>query len=594
MLSFAISIILVVSSPAEVEVTVSPGTRSDFPSIFHAIDSLDLSNPNQPYWARVDIKSPPDSKYILQGGNWYMQNIQFFNAEKELIGTGNHISISPPMEISTFYLFYSFRDTKDTNNFSLHVFEVEEFLIKKSTKDIFQTGFHAVLIFVLLVTVFFVVRSKNKVYLHYAYYIGSILIFFSYQYGLLGQVPLIKSISPSWPWIFSASLSYAYALFARSFLNMKETDPFNYKWLGYAMKYIILVVSIESISLLFNYDILHVVWYKSLVIIFQIGLMIVFLYRIIKMNTLIGNIFVIGSFVLLLATLTGQIASTFKIAYATNTFVQIGVLLDVFILSIGIAVRMSLVQQARREAQAKLIDQLQLNEKFQQEYLEKLEIDVVKRTSDLAHRNLENETLLKEVHHRVKNNLQMITSLLNMQQRRLNSEEAKDALGLAKNRVKSIGLIHEHLYKHQDFSKIDLADYISELVNILIKSLHKGAEIKTHLTIENVKAPIETALPVGLILNELITNSIKYAFSDQDEPLLEVRLGRDEDQITLEVIDNGPGIIAEESKSGFGHSIINTLLESMSGSIGFENKSDGLHATVRFTTISYSLKSPAN
>ncbi|MEQ9404672.1 MAG: histidine kinase dimerization/phosphoacceptor domain -containing protein [Cyclobacteriaceae bacterium] len=581
MFSFLIILLLNLPQPDTLKVMAAPGSSDAFPEVFKPVDSLHFDNPNQSYWVKIDVNMS-NGRYILQGGNWYMQSIQFFDSKMKKLGNGNHITISLEDSSTTFYLFYPFHDTKDPDNFTISLFEVEEFLKKKFTKDVFQMGFHSILIFVLFVTVFFIIRSKDVVYRHYAYYIGSILIFFSYQYGLLGNVnSFIRLISPSWMWIFSASLSYAYTLFARSFLDMKEKDPFNYKWSGYALRYIIIIVCIESVSVVFDYDILHKVWYKVLLIIFELGLMSVFLYRIVKMNTPISNIFMIGSFVLLLTTMTGQVASTFKVAYETNTFVQIGLLLDIFILSIGIAVRVNIIQKSRREAQEKLIEQLQLNEKFQQDYLDKLEVDVSSRTADLAQRNLENVTLLKEVHHRVKNNLQMITSMLNMQQRRLKTKEAKEALGLTKNRVKSIGLIHEHLYRHDDFSKIDLNEYVSELTDMLIHSLHKGSEVNVSVNIKAPKVGIEPAISIGLILNELITNSIKYAFENEKNPTLRIEIFEESQTLNIHVIDNGPGINEEKNQTGFGHSIINTLLDSMSGSIEYKNLPGGFHTLIK-------------
>ncbi|MEP5610843.1 MAG: histidine kinase dimerization/phosphoacceptor domain -containing protein [Cyclobacteriaceae bacterium] len=582
MLTHILVFLLTLTSSDTIEVRIGTGTLAEKPASWIPQEDLKSANLEDSYWAEVTIETQVPTKCVLQGGNWYMQNIQFFDSEMRPLGVGNYIPIDRTAGSSVYYLFYSFHDSKDPNNFTITLTEIEDFLTSKYRKDVFQVGFQTILIFVLLVTTFFILRTADKVYQHYAYYIGSILLFFSYQYGLWGSSSeMLRSISPSWMWIFSASLSYAYGLFARSFLDLKEQDPFNYRWMGYALKYILLVVVVETAALLLNYDILHQVWYKVLVIGFQLIFMVVFLYRIAKMNTVISNLFMIGSFVLLSATLTGQVASTFKIAYETNTYVQIGLLLDVLILSIGISVRVSLIQKARQVAQGKLIDQLQINERFQQEYTEKLESQVKERTSDLDKRNLENETLLKEVHHRVKNNLQMISSLLNMQQRRLKTSAEKDALALTKNRVKSIGLIHEHLYKHEDFSRINLKAYTIDLIEILIQSLHKGSTIQTQIDVQDLKVNIETAIPIGLILNELITNSIKYAFHNVEKPILFVNIQETDDTLVILVRDNGQGIVKKEIKSGFGHSIINTLLESMSGTMEYENTHEGYHTTIK-------------
>ena len=180
----------------------------------------------------------------------------------------------------------------------------------------------------------------------------------------------------------------------------------------------------------------------------------------------------------------------------------------------------------------------------------------------------------------------MITSLLNMQQRRLKNEPAKEALNLTKNRVKSIGLIHEHLYRHDDFSKINLRAYVEELVEILIKSLHRGNEVARTIEIDKIRADLETAIPIGLILNELITNSIKYAFVDHSSPSLNIKIKEEKDQLVLQVIDNGSGIENIDSSSGFGHTIVSTLLDSCSGSIEYIKADDSFDVIIRLTEYS--------
>ena len=121
------------------------------------------------------------------------------------------------------------------------------------------------------------------------------------------------------------------------------------------------------------------------------------------------------------------------------------------------------------------------------EQKEQLEEKVRARTAELEEeklriedKNRENELLLSEVHHRVKNNLQMISSMLSMQERRTDNKIVQNVLTLTKNRVNSIGLIHEHLYKYQYLSGINLQEYIDELIEILLKTLHQGMPVVTN------------------------------------------------------------------------------------------------------------------
>ncbi|MEQ6165686.1 histidine kinase dimerization/phosphoacceptor domain -containing protein [Ekhidna sp. MALMAid0563] len=571
-----------INSDPDIEIKIASGGSEKISENWTQLKDIDEVSLGTSYWVCVEI-GPLDQAYTLQAGNWYMQNVHFYDEQQSLIHVGNAVEIHPSSVDQKLFLYYSFHDEKDPDFFSITLLRTNDFLTKKYSKNLFQSVFNAILLFVLLVCCFFIFSSAQNIYINYILYISSILTFFSYQYGLLGSLlPFVKNIPPTWMWILSASISFTYVLFSRSFLDMKRTDPFNYKVSTFGLFFIGMIVLTESVSRFFAYDILHQIWYKAIILTIEFGLMIVFVYRIATMKTIISNIFLIGAFILVLSSLTGQIASTFKVAYETNLFVQIGLLIDVFILSIGIAVRVALIQKEKQKAQLELIEQLKVNEKLQRDYLKKLEDEVMQRTADLNHRNKENETLLKEVHHRVKNNLQMITSLLNMQQRRLKEESAKKALKLTKNRVKSISLIHEHLYKHDDFSKIDLEEYVEELAFILIDSLYRGSKkIATSLQIQSLKVDIDIAIPIGIILNELVTNSIKYAFQSNPDPTLEIKLNAVDDELVLDVIDNGEGIKSSSNGQGFGNTIIKALLENHEGTLKYPEVKTGFCARVK-------------
>ncbi len=124
----------------------------------------------------------------------------------------------------------------------------------------------------------------------------------------------------------------------------------------------------------------------------------------------------------------------------------------------------------------------------------------------------EKEVLLREIHHRVKNNLQIISSLINLQSNHLNDPETSETFREIQNRVKSIALLHEKLYQSEDISKINLADYIPHIAVDLYKSYGVSSNIKLDINVDDVFLDINKALPCGLIINELLTNSIKHAF----------------------------------------------------------------------------------
>ncbi|MGB9202115.1 PAS domain S-box protein [Methanobacterium sp.] len=151
--------------------------------------------------------------------------------------------------------------------------------------------------------------------------------------------------------------------------------------------------------------------------------------------------------------------------------------------------------------------------------------------------------LLKEIHHRVKNNMQIISSLLNLQTEYVDDEETINVLRESQNRVKSMAIIHENLYKSKDLTHINFVDYIRSLVSNLFYSYDvKEAQIKLTLKIEDISLNIETAIPCGLIISELISNSLKYAFPNKMNGEIIISLKYKKDTYQLCICDNGIGL----------------------------------------------------
>jgi len=155
----------------------------------------------------------------------------------------------------------------------------------------------------------------------------------------------------------------------------------------------------------------------------------------------------------------------------------------------------------------------------------------------------EKKSLLQEIHHRVKNNLQIISSLLSLQSRQLSDPIALEAIKDGRNRVKSMALIHQNLYEDDNLVGVNMAEYIDRLANSLIfnyKMDDLDVQLKTE--VNDVQMSIDQIIPLGLILNELITNALKYAFSEKKSGLISIKLKEIDDLIVLEVLDDGVGL----------------------------------------------------
>ena len=183
----------------------------------------------------------------------------------------------------------------------------------------------------------------------------------------------------------------------------------------------------------------------------------------------------------------------------------------------------------------------------------------------------EKEMLLKEIHHRVKNNLQIISSLLNLQSLGLEDVRALDILDESQNRVKSMALIHEKLYQSEDITKVDFEEYIQTLAASLFQSYQTSSNIRLSVVVDDVRLGIDQAIPCGLIINELVSNSLKHGFSDGRDGEVSVHFGRTGDRlVALTVKDDGVGLpetVDILTTEPLGLKLVNILVEQLNGEI---------------------------
>jgi len=221
---------------------------------------------------------------------------------------------------------------------------------------------------------------------------------------------------------------------------------------------------------------------------------------------------------------------------------------------------------------------------------ESLERTVNERTEQLKSSLGEKEVLLKEIHHRVKNNLQVISGLLELQEKNLSDKVARQALMEGRNRVRSVALIHQNLYQFENLSRIELRSFVEDLFRQISNVFEKNSnQISLQLDIPLTEIDIDTAVPLGLILNELLTNSFKYAINEKGCQIkMFMNVNEDADKIGRKFVfvyqDNGPGLPAgfdlKKSKT-LGMLLINDLSKQIGGSMVYEYK-NGSTFTVTF------------
>ncbi|MCC6231582.1 MAG: PAS domain S-box protein [Verrucomicrobiales bacterium] len=215
------------------------------------------------------------------------------------------------------------------------------------------------------------------------------------------------------------------------------------------------------------------------------------------------------------------------------------------------------------------------------------DIDDLRRAEEQATASLqEKETLLKEIHHRVKNNMQLVSSLLQLQSDYITNPEALSVFREGQNRVRSMALIHERLYRAGSLSQIDLAEYVRSLVNMLMPaySVNKG-KVSVNIRAARVELGIDTAVPLGLILNELISNALKHAFPADREGSITIDLVAEPDsEVSLLVGDDGVGLPSGfdwQSCTSLGLHLVKILAGQIDGQLEVRSEG-GLKVSLRF------------
>ena len=200
-----------------------------------------------------------------------------------------------------------------------------------------------------------------------------------------------------------------------------------------------------------------------------------------------------------------------------------------------------------------------------------LEAKVEERTEELQLKVSENTLLLKEMHHRVKNNLQVMSSILSLQKNYFDDDKLKRVLDQSVSRIKTMALIHESLYSKNNLERINAKIYFEQLFSY---HLDDFPDVNTNLQLPSIFLSIEKMMPLGMIINELISNSIKHAFEKERNPKIEFLINEKESGLAVLYSDNGSGYKANVQNS-FGMDLINTLIEDLETTLIIQDQAKG-------------------
>ncbi len=508
--------------------------------------------------------------------NLYQQSTGYLRESEGLFHlSGNRKTLNPifhislnPHESKTYYVQASSEIT--TLILKLHLWQTNSFYEKEIMNQVVLGLFFGAMLILALYNMFIFLFTKDMSYLFYVLYIIGITLHHFLYIGF-GNIYLLNS-----EWIIQimqfASLivgfpALALALFTKSFLQTKQYPLLN-KLLNMYLIFFLFILSIFMLTDAFNK-------YRNIFsVILLLYLVALTVYAALKKNrqayfVLFGWLVILSAAVFMYLSSIGS----FDIFTLFPHYVELSLVGEAIIFSIALADRIKQLQKDKEDVGNKLLAQ-------QKDEKKKLELKVSEKTNDLKVTLDEKILLLKELNHRVKNNMQTIVSLIRLQSETIEDEKLQELFLSIQNRINAMSHLHELLYKKDDISHVNAYEYFTLLIEDIRDSYDRDVtinfDIKTDLKMEQ-------AIYCGLILNELISNSFKHAFVDT-KGTITIKLSKEEKLYKLNVCDNGIGYKESEIFNTLGLTLLNTLAKEQLKGIILTDTIDGVKVEITWST----------
>lgn len=225
--------------------------------------------------------------------------------------------------------------------------------------------------------------------------------------------------------------------------------------------------------------------------------------------------------------------------------------------------------------------------RYSEDKLTEVNQQLIEQNAKIQLQNDEKTTLVKEIHHRVKNNLQIVVSLLRLQSSEIGNEEIKKHFQESINRVMAMALIHQKLYQNESLSQVKFADYATDLVTTILQTDAQVRRVDFKIHSEIDKVGLKSLIPIGLILNELVSNSLKHAFKDDRKGLIDLTIEKGKGKHWLNLIykDNGVWKEPQAFRKSFGMVLVETLADQLDGNMAIDKSEDGTVFTLRLQNV---------
>ncbi|MBN2815142.1 MAG: hypothetical protein JXQ67_00545 [Campylobacterales bacterium] len=523
-------------------------------------DTLDFGIvPDTEVWVRFTLTNTTDKNLskILEYANQETESILFFDGNRTIQeGMFYHPStretLNPifnielaPHESKTYYIRAACKIS--TFVIKLTLWNLEEFIHYEHKHETVIFVFFSIIITLLLYNFMLFLFTRDIIYFYYIAYLTAVIFFESIYLGIAQLYIFSNELSIL---ITKATIGYIVALvipmilFTQEFLQTQRFPKIN-RFLNIYLYGLPIIAILSFDNFLFDLNIMLIFFPLAF-------LMILSAIYALKEGTKEAGIYLFGwSFVIVSLTLSVlQSLGGYNIFEDFRYINEVAFAFEALIFSIALAYRIRRLESEK----TKLSEELIKAQQHKQNELQKL-VDI--QTQDILSSLQEKEILYKELNHRVKNNLQMVLSLIRLQISNVVSQETKDALSTTKNRINSISKLYELLYLSDNKNFFNTQNYFQTIVETIKSSFSKDVQIIYDIR-HNIDS--QSAIYCGLILNELVTNSFKYAFKNTKNPVITISSYMQEELACLCVEDNGEGSV-QGSKDSLGLTIVKTLAD---------------------------------
>lgn len=539
-------------------------------------------SPNFNVWVKFTLhntQNEPISK-ILEFDNSLVTNISLYendfliNKEGLLNKKIDRRTVNPIFSIDldknetkTYYMEISSKKTSLT--LKLNLYSYDDFYSKEIFHQIILSLFFGAMIILALynLSIFFMIKDIS--YFYYVAYIVTLVLHHLLYVGFANLYmfnSLLMEYIVNYAAIFIALPVLFLALFSKSFLQTSQ-----YRKIDLILNFLIALLILSVIFfILTNY----LEKYRNVIPIFvMVYLFFITLYSFMKKN-IQAKLILFGWTAILSAGLIMYLSSAGIISVDLSSYyvVEISFVLEALVFSIALANRIKRLQEERNKIQTKLIEEQKDNEV-------KLNTLVAKKTNNLEIALEEKEILLRELNHRVKNNMQTIISLIRLQNDEIEDSKINMLLSTIQNRISAMSHLHELLYRKDTITFVDAYEYFERIVFEIQQSFEHDIEVEydTNCTLSS-----ESAIYCGLIINELLTNSFKYAFDENESGFIKIVFFKKDNEYSLLYADNGKGYDSTIKKESLGLILIETLTKKQLKAQLDINSNNGVRVEIKW------------